>query len=171
MNTKTSTLFFAVVMAVLLSACNPQQPAGTDTAIAKKETPQTPDFNVALEFINAYTNYCTTGSAGQAGDASWIAKHPLLTDDFKTAHKQLLDAAYKNDPEMGLGFDPVFDAQDFPDKGFSVLKADTAGGYVTVSGNGWPDFHVVLKVVQQNNQWLVDGAGVINVPKERQAKR
>lgn len=164
---KTTAL---LLPALLLLACSTQPQKPNDSIVPKTDatvnaTP-VPDFNVALQFMNAYTAYCATSA-----DANWIAKQPLLTDNFKAAHKKLIEDAQKADPEMGLGFDPIFDAQDYPDKGFSISATDTANGYVTVTGINWPDFQVVLKVVQQNNQWLVDGAGVINIPQEKRAKR
>jgi hypothetical protein len=158
-------------MTTLLVACNPQQPADTNTVGPSVTPNQTADFNVAVDFINAYTTYHLTESAGIDGVTDWIAKHPSLTEGFKTAHKQLLETARKNEPEVGLGFDPIVDAQDFPDKGFAISKTDTLNGYVTVSGVDSPDFEVVLKVVQQNNRSLVDGAGVINIPEEKRPKR
>lgn len=72
---------------------------------------------------------------------------------------------------MGLGFNPIFDAQDFPEKGFELIDCDTRLGYVTVKGIDWPDFFVVLRVVQQDKKWLVDGAGVVNIPVGKRAKR
>lgn len=156
--------------ALLLLACSTPAEKTNDSIVPKTNGPvaaaPVPDFNVALQFINAYTEYCATSA-----DANWITKQPLLTDNFKAAHKKLIEDAQKADPEMGLGFDPIFDAQDYPDKGFTISATDTANGYVTVTGINWPDFQVVLKVVQQNNQWLVDGAGVINIPQEKRAKR
>lgn len=164
---KTTAL---LLPALLLLACSTPAEKTNDSIVPKTDAPvaaaPVPDFNVALQFINAYTEYCATSA-----DANWITKQPLLTDNFKAAHKKLIEDAQKADPEMGLGFDPIFDAQDYPDKGFTIASADTANGYVTVTGVNWPDFQVVLKVVQQNNQWLVDGAGVINIPQEKRAKR
>jgi hypothetical protein len=163
--------FIILLPALLLLACSPQTQKPNDTLVPKSDAPvntsaTVPDFNVAVQFMNAYTAYCM-----QPGDANWIEKQPLLTDNFKATHKKLLEDALKEDPEMGLGFDPIFDAQDFPDKGFTLSKTDTANGYVTVSGNGWPDFYVVLKVVRQGDQSFVDGAGVINIPQDKRAKR
>jgi hypothetical protein len=42
---------------------------------------------------------------------------------------------------------------------------------VTVVGNDWKEFELVLKVERENNKWLVDGAGVINIPDDKRAKR
>lgn len=71
---------------------------------------------------------------------------------------------------MGLDFDPIFDAQDFPDEGFIILSHDSSG-YVTLQGKDWPEFTVVAKVAWENNTWLVDGTGVINIPEEKRTKR
>jgi hypothetical protein len=86
-------------------------------------------------------------------------------------YKNLLDSGQKKDPELGLNSDPIFDSQDFPEKGFSILNADTLNGYVTVVGNDWKEFQLVLKIKQEHNKWLVDGAGLINIPEEKRAKR
>ena len=75
------------------------------------------------------------------------------------------------DPIEGFDSDPIVDAQDFPDKGFSILKQDPNTGYVTMVGNGWKDFTVVLRIVHINNKWLVDGAGTINIPESKWRKR
>src|SRR5437764_4590505 len=102
---------------------------------------------------------------------NWVERNPLLTNNFKTFYRNLLDAAQKEDPEVGLDFDPIFDAQDFPDKGFEIVNCDNETGYVTVRGKDWADFVLVLKVIQQDNKWLVDGSGVINIPVNKRAKR
>jgi hypothetical protein len=103
---------------------------------------------------------------------NWIQKNELLTDSFKKNYKNLVDSAKKADPEMGLDFDPIFDAQDFPDKGCELLNCDQNTGYITVKGKiDWPEFNLVLKVVSQNGKWLVDGCGAINIPENKRAKR
>jgi len=153
-----------------LFSCNSGNKAEPGTSASAPEKQAIPDFNVALNFINDYTKFCT--NAGQRPtEAEWIKQNSWLTDNFKDRYRDLLDSAQKKDPELGLGSDPIFDAQDFPEKGFSILKADTLSGYVTVAGNDWKDFELVLKVEQENNKWLVDGAGVINIPDNKRAKR
>ena len=56
-------------------------------------------------------------------------------------------------------------------KGFSLLKADTSSGYVTVQGIDWKKFELVLRLVRVDAKWLVDGAGIINIPIEKRARR
>jgi hypothetical protein len=153
-----------------LFSCNSETKNKPETSSAPSEKQITPDFSVALSFINDYTKFCTKTDQ-RSNTAEWIKQDSLLTGNFKNRYKNLLDSAQKKDPELGLDSDPIFDAQDFPEKGFSILKVDTLGRYVTVAGNDWKEFELVLKVEQENNKWLVDGAGIINIPVDKRAKR
>lgn len=130
-----------------------------------------PDFNVALQFINDYTRFCLLTDKDKVSDSVWINQNILLTQNFKRHYKALVDSAWKADSELGLDFDPIFDAQDFPDKGFSIAKTDSSSGYVTVAGKEWKDFFLNIHVVLESNRSLVDGAGVINIPFARRAQR
>jgi uncharacterized protein DUF3828 len=152
-----------------LFSCNSEDKTNPETSATPTEKPIVPDFNVALNFINDYTKLCTQPQRTKTSE--WIRQNPLLSDNFKDRYTSLLDSAEKKDPELGLGSDPIFDAQDFPEKGFSLLKIDTFNRYVTVAGIDWKEFELVLKVEQENNKWLVDGAGVINIPADKRAKR
>ena len=162
--------FILTLMTVGLLSCNSETNNKPETSAASPEKQTIPDFNVALGFINDYAKFCTKIDQ-RSKTAEWIKQNSLLTDNFKSRYKSLLDSAQKKDPELGLGSDPIFDAQDFPEKGFSILKVDTLSGYVTVTGIDWKEFELVLKVDQENNKWLVDGAGVINIPDSKRAKR
>jgi hypothetical protein len=129
--------------------------------------PKDKAFNaiVALRFMDGYAKFC---NSHQRNVDHWVKCNTLLTERFKSAYKKMIDDAYRADPEVGLDFDPIFDAQDYPEKGFKVLKYDSASGYVTLCGKNWREFVVTVKVVFQNNRWLVDGAGIINIPKDKQ---
>ncbi len=163
-------LLILTLLSVGLLSCNSENKAKPETSTDVSEKQVTPDFNVALNFINDYTKFCTKTDQ-RTTEAEWIKQNSLLTDNFKIRYRDLLDSAQKKDPEIGLDFDPIFDAQDFPEKGFSIIKIDTLSGYVTVAGNDWKDFELVLKVEQEHNKWLVEGAGVINIPDDKRAKR
>jgi hypothetical protein len=159
------------LLSVGLLSCNFGNKANPETSTTLSEKQVTPDFDVALNFINDYTKFCTKTDR-RSTEAEWIKQNSLLTDNFKNRYRDLMDSAQKKDPELGLGSDPIFDAQDFPEKGFSIVKVDTLSGYVTVAGSDWKDFELVLKIEQSNNnKWLVDGAGVINIPDDKRAKR
>lgn len=100
----------------------------------------------------------------------WINNSTLLTDKFKSSYNKILADAYKDEPEVGLDFDPIFNGQDYPDKGFKITKYDSASGFVTLVGIDWKDFIVTVKIVFLKNKWLVDGAGIINIPEDKQRK-
>jgi len=130
---------------------------------------------VAVTFINDYTKHLKKDDESHIYDTNWIDCNPLLTKHFKEAYHSLLDSATKADPELGLDCNPIFDAQDYPDRGFSLSSYDSASGYVTVVATDRHEFAggfpLVLKVVYQNSTWLVDGAGMINIPEDKRAKR
>lgn len=42
----------------------------------------------------------------------WVQRNPIVTESFKRAYNGTVEIAKKEDLEMGLGFDPIFDAQD-----------------------------------------------------------
>jgi hypothetical protein len=106
-------------------------------------------------------------------DIQWIQRNEKLTDNFKKSYKTLIEQAQQQDPEMGLGFDPIFDAQDYPDQGLKVVDCEQQSNLVTLAGKDktWENFKVVVKVINTKKGWLVDGAGVINIPKNKQASR
>jgi len=126
-----------------------------------------PDTAIALRFINDYTSFCNDSI--QSNTKTWIESNELTTPEFRMSYNQILDEAIKADPELGLDFDPIFNAQDYPEKGFEIQESDDAG-YVTVKGKDWSDFTVVIKLKLINDKWMIDGAGVINIPKEKQAE-
>ncbi|MBV4356930.1 hypothetical protein [Pinibacter aurantiacus] len=136
-------------------------PAHTNIGAAGNQT--VPDFNVAPKFINKYVQ-AIAGPNG--GPSSWVEHSSLLTENFKHHYRKFSKSG------ESLDIDPILDANFFPGNGFTILKADTIDGYVTLAGKGkWKDYQLVLKLAQQENNWLVDGAGAINIPEEKRAKR
>jgi len=127
-----------------------------------KNREKTKIFNtsVAVKFMDDYAKFCN-----RQGDRNeWIKNNSLLTDKFKSEFKKFIDSS----PQ--LDFDPIFDAQDYPDKGFEVLKSDSVSGFVTLNGKDWQQFTVIVKIANKGDTWLVDGAGIINMPKDMQRK-
>jgi hypothetical protein len=156
--------FLSTLLAIAIFSCNSNtEVTPNNNSTQPTKTKPTPDCSVALKFINDYTAFISSPKK-PTKDLTWVEQNPSLTTKFKLTYKTLLDSARKVDPEIGLGFDPILDAQDYPNKGFDLLSCDTTLGYVKVKGKDWQNFVLTLKVVQQNNQWLVDGAGVINIP-------
>jgi hypothetical protein len=125
----------------------------------------------ALSFMNTYVKYI---SADDADADQWVAESQTLSTAFKTAYKKLVDDARKEDPELGLDFDPIVDGQDFVEHFDQVKQCNESSGVLIISGK-WPDsketMEVAVKPSKENDQWLIDGAGVINIPEAEQAQR
>ena len=135
-----------------------------------ENTPTNLNFQVALDFLNAYIKHSNDSEDG-LDMVQWTRASPLATDKFKTELLKLVNEAWKEDPEIGLGFDPIFDAQDYPDEGVELLDFDSETGYLVVKGIKWDSFNVTMKIVHQNGQTMVEGCGVINIPEEKRAER
>jgi hypothetical protein len=126
--------------------------------------------HTALTFINLYVANCNKNNES-VDIVEWVNANHLATNRFKTALKTMMEEAYKQDPEIGLGFDPIFDGQDYPDQGFELESHDSQSNFIIVKGKNWDDFKLTLKVVLENNKWLVDGCGIINIPNDKKSKR
>ncbi len=161
---------YIFLFVILTCSCSARDEKKENSVDVEKIETITPDFNVALKFINDYAEYCGKLMNKETVDSNWVYNNKLLTESFKKRHKFIIDSAYIADPEMGLESDPIFDAQDYPDNGFEIMKTEN-NEFVTVRGKDWKEFILVVKVVSQNDTWLVDGAGIINIPTDKRAKR
>jgi hypothetical protein len=148
------------VLFVILSASFGVE--GQDLTPATNEASK---ISVALSFINDYVKHCDDKES-EPKTTEWIEGNKLVTKEFKKAYKNLIDEARRKEPELGLGLDPIFNAQDYPEKGFELLKSDN-GEYVTVRGKDWPTFTTVIRLILTGDKWIVDGAGIINIPEDR----
>lgn len=119
-------------------------------------------ISTALSFINDYVKNCNKMKEA-VSVVEWVNKSDKVTQEFKTALKKLMDEAYAKDPESGLDADPIFNAQDYPDKGFAREKIDSSAKIVYLKGIEWPDFKLKIRMTKQNNKWLVDGCGMVNM--------
>lgn len=124
----------------------------------------------ALAFINSYVDNCNK-TKESIGVVEFTNSNKLTAQSFRKELKKIMDEAYKLDPEMGLEADPIFDAQDYPDKGFELDSFDQRTNYVVVKGKDWPDFKLTMKMINNNNNWLVDGCGIINIPNDKRSER
>src|SRR5690606_6703517 len=124
----------------------------------------------ALIFINSYVENCNKMKEAME-ITEWVNSNELVSQGFKTEFKRLLDEAYRLDLEIGIGADPIFDAQDYPDEGFELESLDEKTNYIVVKGKNWPDFKLTLKMINENNNWLVDGCGIVNIPNEKRMAR
>ncbi len=94
-----------------------------------------------------------------------------ISEDIKTELKTIMKEAYKIEPELALNADPIFDAQDYPEKGFELDSFESKTNYVVVKGKDLEDFKLTMKMVLENDNWLVDGCGIINIPINKRITR
>jgi hypothetical protein len=121
----------------------------------------------ALKFINDYVENCSKMNKA-INTIDWVNSNHLATENFKSELTRIIYEANKIDPELGLDFDPIFNAQDFPDKGFELEFIDTTSNFLIVKGIDENQFRLTMKVKKENENWLVDGCGIVNIPKDRQ---
>lgn len=125
------------------------------------------DYNVALKFINDYNEDFFNP---RNETLEWLSKNKVVTKNLIDRYKQMVDSAENDEPELGLEFDPIINGQDSDDQGFEIAEIDSLNGYVIVQGRSYPEYKIVLKVIEKNGATLVDGSGVINIPKSKQPK-
>lgn len=127
---------------------------------------------VALAFMNGYVAYSQAimGSKTTMNTASWLGKFPHLAADFIPAYKKLEAQGREQDAELSWGMDLIFDAQDYPDQGFQLLRCK-ANDLVELRGRDWPEFTVAVKTVKQQGRYLVAGAGRVNLSASERAQR
>ena len=150
----------------VVSDTSTQSPSPT---IFKTDSPNS-KIDKALAFINGYVDNCNRMNQ-RIDDVVWVNSNNLASKSFKVELKRILDDAYKEEPEVGLDFDPILDAQDWPDKGFELEAIDERTHFLTVRGKDWPKFKLTMKIIEENGTWLVDGCGIINIPKDKKAER
>lgn len=126
-----------------------------------------PDYNVAVQFINDYVTYMND-TESEASLILWTSERSDVTAVFKNAIEEMLDEAEADAPSYGLGFDPILDAQDHPDK-FELES--TKSEYLVVKGMDWSSFKLTMRLKFENGKWRVDGAGIINIPIDKRIKR
>lgn len=101
-----------------------------------------PDYQVAVQFINDYAIYCNK-TKFRPNVIKWINKRTDVTKEFRKILISTIQKAKKENPEYGLGFDPIFDAQDYPNQ-FEIDSFNEE--YLIVKGINWPVFKLTIKL-------------------------
>lgn len=165
-----SKLLFFSFFVLLFVSCTENQSNDNQHQSPDIENSVEAQKSVALKFINSYVE--NANLMGKAIETrKWVAQNTLVTESFKKVVTEMIDEAEKDDPELGLGFDPIFDAQDYPEEGFQVEQMDEKTNLVTVSGKKWNDFKLKIKLTLINGNWLVDGAGAVNISSKERINR
>src|SRR4051812_45299984 len=98
----------------------------------------------------------------------WVTSNRYLSDTFKKVFRKTIVDARKQEPELGLGTDPILDGQDYPDHGYRAREIQIAGdkAYVVMQGIDAPTFKrdrpLSVELVNTNNTWKITGIGTIN---------
>ena len=161
-------LFFFLVF----SSCNNKQNTISDNS-KKSATPKPIiDTKNATKFLNDYVALCNKQFLRKApiDIDSWVENNALVTKNFKEEYKKIIAKAKADDPELGLDFDPILDAQDYPDKGFEISEINHQKNFVTYKGVGWNEFTLKVKIIYFTNKWLVDGIGIVNIEEKDRCK-
>ncbi len=125
---------------------------------------------IALKFINSYVEN-SNKMQKSIGIIEWVNLNNLTTNNFKTELKKIIEEADRIDPEFGLEFDPIFNAQDYPEEGFEFESFDDKTDFLVVKGKEWTDFKLTIKMVHENDNWFVDGCGIVNIPNDKLFER
>lgn len=128
------------------------------------------ESDFVLDFINGYVENCNE-SENRMDIADWVNSSNLVTAEFKKDLTKIIYEAMEENPEIGLEFDPIFDAQDYPAEGFEIESLDPVSNLVYLKGKEWDDFNLNVKAKFVDGEWLVDGCGVVNMPEKDRAER
>lgn len=106
-----------------------------------------------------YKTYVTAISKSEDGEEV-VKESPYLSEGFKKAYDALQKKARKEDPELGLGYDPIICGQDFPDVGFAVskitIKEDKASVTMKSKDKAF-DSVIQISMIHQDDVWLIHG--------------
>jgi len=158
-----------IILLLTLFTCKKSISQEKEVTIEQTENQNSAE-KIALDFINKYVEYCNNRNSEQEL-IEWISEQKNVTGNFKIELKRIISEAEKKEPELGLGFDPIFDAQDYPDDGFETEKFNKHSELVTVKAKNWSDYKLNIKVERKNEQWLVNGIGIINMSEKERIKR
>ena len=179
----------AIVLAVFVNvntfSATKKSSSKSKTRITQNKVLSEPE-EIALNFINEYADY---ENSEMYRNPEIIYNSPLFTDRFKEMYRNSLIANFFwNCDEYGSNIEGCTDnkidgeqkefaeiyggsvlaeqGQDMP-KRYSLLSYNEKTGIVYLKGEGWshPNYRVLVKMVQENGIWKIDGAGEINIPK------
>jgi len=127
---------------------------------------------IATTFMNQYVTFRDTSvRSGKSMDVvAWLKSNSLVTEKYISGYQAEEAKGLAQDPELGWDSDVILDSQDYPDKGFKLLRCLDQDGYVVLQGVDWPEFLVTVRLVTTKGGVKVVGSGVINIPKHLQAK-
>ncbi|MBA6153308.1 hypothetical protein [Gelidibacter maritimus] len=124
------------------------------------------NYQAAINFINSYIE-----SIGEVEILEFVRNSPLASEKLKSELENIVILAWEENPKIGLLADPLVDAQDYPANGFELYEHNAATGYVIVKGIDWDEFKLAMQLVKEDGHILVDGCGIVNMPKAKRVER
>lgn len=160
-----------ITLILLLTLFSCKKTVSKENKVKIKQTEsQNSSEKIALEFINDYVIFCNDRNP-ELNLTEWISEQTNVSENFKIQLIKIISEAEKQDPELELGFDPIFNAQDYPENGFELEKSESKSEFITVKGKNWNDFKLKIKMEQKNDEWLVNGIGTINMTENERIKK
>ena len=117
---RTTLRIITIILLLTLFSCKKSISQEKEVTTEQTENQNSAE-KIALDFINKYVEYCNNRNSEQEL-IEWISEQQNVTENFKIELKRIISEAEKKEPELGLGFDPIFDSQDYPDDGFENEK-------------------------------------------------
>ena len=111
------------------------------------------DTSVALNFVNNYVSICNNLDTN-LNVQTWIKNNQNLSEAFKKSYSQII--------KDSLDFDPIFDAQDYPEEGFKIQKFDSLNNVVFLKGVNWGNFNLSATLKIKDNKTVINSLGVVN---------
>ena len=125
------------------------------------------DKTEATAVVNSfYASYVTAMTKRENGEKV-VQKSPQLSAGFKKAHAALMRKAWKENPESGLGYDPIVCGQDFPDAGYAVTSItleETKGSAVVSSKDKTFKNTIRVSLIKLDGKWLINGIEKLQAP-------
>ena len=113
----------------------------------------------ASKVVNSFYDTYIAAMIKQQNGEKLMQKSPQLSPAFKKVHGALVAKAWKENPELGLGYDAIVCGQDFPDAGFAVTSItlkDTKGTAVVSSKDKEFKHTIPIKLVKIDGKWLIN---------------
>lgn len=95
---------------------------------AKSEINDSEDCKTALNFINSYLKQIDPYKKSKLTTEDWVKQNLLVTQSFQKEYIETVKKAVEDDPELGLQYDYILDAQDYPDEGFNSESCESKNG-------------------------------------------
>lgn len=132
---------------------------------------QNENCKTALKFINLYLKQIFPFKESSKTTEDWVKQNTLVTESFKKEYITTVKKALEVDPELGLEYDYILDAQDYPEEGLVIEHCDNKKGIVKLKVKNWNRYFLIIKLIKENGKTKVDACGTIKVPENERYKK